>query len=82
MIVTSDTCIEKFSRSIIEDSRSVIDNYKWCSKLWRNSMNTLEVSFMIIFLEYRPLIHRILGDKQLFPITEFLNWFFDYIKLD
>ncbi len=53
-----------FSRSIIDDSssiiynsKSVIDDYKWRSKLWHHSLITVEALFtIIIFLKYRPLV--------------------------
>jgi len=45
------------SGSIVDDSRSIMDNYKGCSKLWHHPLATLEVSFTIrIFVLHRPLV--------------------------
>jgi hypothetical protein len=51
-----------FSNGVIDDSRRIIDNsvyvidyLKWCSKLWRHSLMTLQVSStIVIFLWHRP----------------------------
>ncbi len=45
------------SSSIIYNSKSVIDDCKWCSKLWHHSLTTVEALFtIIIFLKYGPLV--------------------------